>query len=75
MKSTANNQEDKVGWILKKVEEATAPFLESRTAFFTVKSLLAQLCENRMWRVVLGTPHHFRPLRKTKSVSADEAEQ
>ena len=42
LNSPANDEEDKVSWILKKVEGAAAPLIEASAAVFTLKSSVAQ---------------------------------
>ena len=78
-KSPTHDQEDKVSWILKKVEGAAAPLIEASTAVSTLKSSVAQSCspfqEGCTWRFALGTLHHFHPLFRATSVSSKEVEQ
>ena len=66
--SPANDEEDKVSGILKKVEGAAAPLVETSAAVFTLKPSVVQSCspfqEGCTWRVALEIFHHVQPLIK-----------
>ena len=78
-KSPANNEQDKVSWILKKIEGAATPLIEASAAIFALKPSVAQSDQFTQMgcflTVALGKMYHFQPLSKVMNVSSDEAEQ